>query len=193
MKLKTVVKYVVLIYAGLFFWLINLPAEATVTKTTQCNICHGLDAGTSISLSISQSQTAMSYSVSGSNNYNSKEGWAVFDYANNNITNGMGSGSFEVPRDGASYRVFWVDDADNDSTAPDSGKGGIAFVDIVADWDITADFNNDGEVNLLDFSELAAAWMSSTGDANFKDIYDLSPDGTIDMNDLVIFAEFWLL
>lgn len=55
-----------------------------------------------------------------------------------------------------------------------------------------ADFNRDGKVDLLDYAELAAAWMSSLGQPDFDDIYDLYDDDTIDMADFEIFSIDWL-
>lgn len=177
---------------SLWMCFITSPAGSHPNKTEFCSNCHGLDASTSISIGVSQTDTHITYSVSGSNNYNSPEGWGVFDTANIKIAYGYGAGSFEVPRDGQMYRLYWVDDADNDPSAPDPGKGGSAFVDVVADARNIADFNDDGEVNFIDFSGLSSAWKSSLGDPNFYNIYDLHIDDTIDMLDLRIFVENWL-
>jgi beta-galactosidase len=55
-----------------------------------------------------------------------------------------------------------------------------------------ADFDGDYVVNFLDYAGLAAAWMSSLGEPDFNDIYDLADNNTIDGNDLRLFSEDWL-
>jgi len=173
-----------LVCIGLLACLATLPVHAYPNKPT-CSNCHGLDPGTSISLDVSRTETLMICDVSGSDNYNSEEGWAVFDTVGNNIANGYYAGTFQVPRDGATYRVFWVDDAD-------PGKGGSAFVDIVADGYSDADFNGDGVVNFLDYAVLASAWQTTPADGNYNDICDLVDDNSIDHADLALFVEDWL-
>jgi hypothetical protein len=74
----------------------------------------------------SETTTNATYLVSGSDNYNSPEGWAVFDSQNNNIANSTGAGNFTIPKNDLDYSVYWVDDADSDQTAPDPDKGGSA-------------------------------------------------------------------
>lgn len=56
----------------------------------------------------------------------------------------------------------------------------------------TPDFNGSGVVDFRDFADFGSAWASSEGQANFDTIYDLDLDTTIDMDDLVLFAESWL-
>jgi hypothetical protein len=55
-----------------------------------------------------------------------------------------------------------------------------------------ADFNSDGLVNFYDYAKLAAAWMSSLGEPDFNDIYDLSTNDVVDMADIGIFTDYWL-
>lgn len=59
---------------------------------------------------------------------------------------------------------------------------------------IAGDFNGDCRVNLLDFELCSASWLSSAGDANWAADYDISnpKDGSIDILDLLEFAEHWL-
>lgn len=47
-------------------------------------------------------------------------------------------------------------------------------------------------VNFVDFAGLANAWMSSSGQSNYNDIFDLEDDDLIDHNDLAVFCEGWL-
>jgi len=53
-----------------------------------------------------------------------------------------------------------------------------------------ADFDESGNVNLTDFAELAAAWLSSPADPK----YDISQpaDDLIDVSDLTVLADYWL-
>jgi hypothetical protein len=55
-----------------------------------------------------------------------------------------------------------------------------------------ADFNGDGVINFLDYAELASAWGTSSGEAGFDDIYDLSDNDIIDITDLGAFSDDWL-
>jgi hypothetical protein len=57
----------------------------------------------------------------------------------------------------------------------------------------TRDFNNDTKVDFTDFAVLASNWqrtdcMAADGCASF----DLNIDGNIDLDDLILFTEFWL-
>lgn len=56
-----------------------------------------------------------------------------------------------------------------------------------------ADFNLDGIVNLLDYSLLSYYWMEEDcTDPDGCQITDLYSDGTIDLKDLLLFADDWL-
>jgi len=55
-----------------------------------------------------------------------------------------------------------------------------------------ADFDCDEGVNFFDYTKLAGAWMSSSGEPDFNDHYDLYDDDTIDIPDLGIFSDEWL-
>jgi hypothetical protein len=57
----------------------------------------------------------------------------------------------------------------------------------------TPDFNGSGAVDLQDFVGLASSWISSEGQARFNEVYDLDLDTMVDMNDLVLFAQNWLV
>ena len=50
-----------------------------------------------------------------------------------------------------------------------------------------ADFNFDGDVNLIDFSMLASAWMSSSADFAYISACDMHLDDLIDAKDLQAF------
>ena len=59
----------------------------------------------------------------------------------------------------------------------------------------TRDFNNDGQVNFIDFAKLASYWLhTDCNELNNCEGTDLNPvpDGTIDYLDVMYFAEFWL-
>jgi len=55
-----------------------------------------------------------------------------------------------------------------------------------------ADFNFDGDVNLIDFSMLASAWMSDSSDAAYISACDMHLDDLIDFKDLQAFLPHWL-
>ena len=59
----------------------------------------------------------------------------------------------------------------------------------------TADFNEDGSVNLIDFAELASAWLSEPGDGNWNAKCDINlpKDNVINVLDLDIFTWQWLI
>ena len=98
-----------------------------------CGGCHPNDSPTTwISVAVvSETDTAITYDVAGSNNYDRPEAWGVFDPSGNNVANGMGTGSFTLNKDGNTYRVYWVDDADtNLNNPPSSTKGGSAYQDV---------------------------------------------------------------
>jgi len=63
--------------------------------------------------------------------------------------------------------------------------GGSRFFDHV-------DFNHDGVVNLADYSFFAQTWLLSAGQAGYLEVCDLVNDDVIDLNDLLIFLEYWL-
>lgn len=85
--------------------------------------------------------------------------------------------------------------------APMDGSGPVETVamDLDAPWrlaflKITADINQDGEINLVDFAHLALAWQKSPCD--WSNLWchrtDLSGDGVVDINDLLQFNDLWL-
>lgn len=57
----------------------------------------------------------------------------------------------------------------------------------------TRDFNNDGIVNFVDFQVFASYWQtaSCTG-PDFCEGADLDDTGSVDGNDLALFADFWV-
>ena len=167
-----------LVWMGLLAFLTTSPTQADPTKHNHCSNCHGLDTGISISVEVvNRTATRIYYSVSGSSDNSDAQGWAVYNAAGNNITNGYNAGTFDLPRDGETYRVFWVDE-------------GSAFIDIVADN--AANFNGDEVVNFLDYAVLASAWQTGLTDDNYNDICDLFDDDFIDYKDLCLFTGNWL-
>ncbi|MDD5134044.1 MAG: right-handed parallel beta-helix repeat-containing protein [Phycisphaerae bacterium] len=54
------------------------------------------------------------------------------------------------------------------------------------------DFNIDGIVNFIDYSEFAGVWYLDSNDPNYNVKYDFDTDGNIDVNDLCVLAENWL-
>jgi hypothetical protein len=102
------------------------PVPTTPGKKSYCNDCHG-GSGVAITVDVvGQTPAETTYSVSGSKGaYNGAVGWGVFDSSKTNIAHGYDSGTFTVPTDGRSYRVFWVN-------ATRDGKGGSAYENITA-------------------------------------------------------------
>jgi len=67
-------------------------------------------------------------------------------------------------------------------------------VDMGADeyyWS-SADFDDDGIVNFIDYAIFAVAWQTEPNDANYNDVCDLQDNNNIDFNDLVLFCDDWL-
>ena len=73
-----------------------------------------------------------------------------------------------------------------------------SYADIGADefacYDIynPIDFNADGIVNLIDYSQFANVWMFDTSDSGWSSVYDLHPDLQIDLVDLYVFNNNYL-
>jgi hypothetical protein len=56
------------------------------------------------------------------------------------------------------------------------------------------DFEEDCDVDLANFAQLAAAWQSQTGQPAYDPVCDLAdPIGVIDLGDLMVFAENWMI
>ena len=75
------------------------------------------------------------------------------------------------------------------------GRNYLPKLVITADIpELYADFDNNGVVNILDFSILSCSWSTQQGDETFNpvcDIYDPN-DGKIDIGDLQLFVTQWL-
>jgi hypothetical protein len=114
-----------LLIAIVAFMTMNIQlTSAYPSRTSYCNNCHQNDMPTTwITVTEdNQTQTNITYYITGSDNYNGIEGWAVFDSSETNLVHGYFSGSFTLPKDGQTYRLFWVDNGPN--------KGGSAYEDI---------------------------------------------------------------
>ena len=55
-----------------------------------------------------------------------------------------------------------------------------------------ADFNEDGCIDVADFSILARIWMLSEGEGGYDDTCDLQDNNKIDMADMQLLLENWL-
>ncbi|MHC4882431.1 MAG: hypothetical protein ACYTCV_07505 [Planctomycetota bacterium] len=66
-----------------------------------------------------------------------------------------------------------------------------------AEWPLSiADVDTNGDVNLADFAVFAAAWQAvDRVDAEYDPLCDISDpiDGVIDVNDLTVFTNEWLI
>ena len=54
------------------------------------------------------------------------------------------------------------------------------------------DFDADLDVDYADFAILMAAWQTSTGEDGWNSDCDVSPNGTIDLQDVLVFAGEWM-
>jgi parallel beta-helix repeat protein len=89
---------------------------------------------------------------------------------------------------------------DSNGIPPDEtdidGEGRIKYgrVDIGADeYYRSPDFDKNGIVDFKDFAVLALTWLKENGDGGFNEICDLADDDIIDVSDLKLFCQDWLL
>ena len=57
----------------------------------------------------------------------------------------------------------------------------------------SADFNGDGVVDFRDYAAMADAWLTEAGSPDYNEVYDLYDDNVIDIADLAVFSQNWLL
>ena len=69
------------------------------------------------------------------------------------------------------------------SPAGDSNTVGFCLGDIVPD----------GRVDLVDFAEISNGWLNPEVDCTNPDNKDLSGDCMVNLEDILIFATYWLL
>jgi glucose/arabinose dehydrogenase len=71
--------------------------------------------------------------------------------------------------------------------------GGEIFK-IVCDSDRSGDFDADCDIDSVDYAIMASAWLTTSGDALWNPLYDISDpkDGIVNMLDLEAFAANWL-
>jgi hypothetical protein len=91
-----------------------------------------------------------------------------------------------------------------DYNATNIGDCHVGFYDHRISWDEpiyyihfsnvrTRDFNNDTIVNFRDYATLASHWLETNCIApNWCEGTDLDTNGKVDINDLMLFCEFWL-
>jgi hypothetical protein len=91
-----------------------------------------------------------------------------------------------------------------DYEAIGAGETNVAFYEYDVNWDgpnyfvnlvqsPTRDFNDDGTVNLLDYSELSFNWLAADCNGpNWCGRTDITRDGYVDVDDLTSFADYWL-
>lgn len=94
---------------SMFLTFPTLSVEAGVKKSKRCSKCHRVDSKVTITVKVEKQDTErIYYSVSGSSNNSEGQAWAVFD-KKRIVVRGDGEGTFDLPKDGKTYRVFWVD------------------------------------------------------------------------------------
>lgn len=78
----------------------------------------------------------------------------------------------------------------DDKRGPDSGAAYIFTAGMCP-----GDFDGDGDVDLADLVSLACAWLSVSGSTEWNSDYNIGPDtdGIVNMSDLAVFAENWLV
>jgi len=57
----------------------------------------------------------------------------------------------------------------------------------------SADFNGDRVVNFYDYAAMANAWLTEASSPDYNETYDLYDDNNIDIRDIALFAQDWLL
>ena len=68
---------------------------------------------------------------------------------------------------------------------------GLDAIEIL--WpNLAADLNEDGVVDLIDYSIFARSWMSVSGDSKYDGLCDIFDDNSVDVLDAVVFFEDWL-
>ena len=84
------------------------------------------------------------------------------------------------------------------------GDCDVVFYDYNINWDVpvrylsfshvpTRDFNNDTKVDFRDYVILASYWQEANcNDPNWCEEIDLDINGSIDVNDLMLFYKYWL-
>ena len=91
------------------------------------------------------------------------------------------------------YDPNYLVDLDGHSRYVDGDCDSMATVDVGAyeyDWKYLGDFTGDCEINMGDFSVLALNWQQDNGGIDIAPLF--SPDGVIDIKELLILAEHWL-
>ncbi len=103
--------FVLITYAMAAYIIICAPvsAEGGVKKSKRCGMCHRADSKVTISVEIEKQDTErVYYKVSGSTN-DKEQGWGVF-LGKKPIAKGSDIGTFDLPKDGKTYKIYWIDD-----------------------------------------------------------------------------------
>jgi hypothetical protein len=113
----------------------------------------------------------------------------------NVITDWHYAGSDNPPAGGENARMnFWL----IDGLAPSNGQeseiiiSDFQFLTEISDQ--PADINDDNSVNLGDFSEVATGWQNTDCgvDNSWCGEADLTCDGSVDIEDILAFIDYWL-
>jgi hypothetical protein len=117
--------------------------------------------------------------------YSSTEGWVYFEY------------TFSAEEEGGYHLIIRVDDYFDERFTSYFAIDGLTLCDTHLDGDI----NRDCKVNFKDFSWLATDWLENCSDPDYfsdpqSNCYrgtDLNDDGPVDLNDLKLLSDSWML
>ncbi len=117
--------------------------------------------------------------------YSSLEKWEYFEY------------TFAASEEGGYHLIIRVDDYLDDLFTSYFAVDGLTLCDTPLDGDI----NRDCRVNFKDFPWLATDWLKNCSDPNYfsdpnSNCYkgtDLNGDGPVDLNDLELMSDSWML
>ncbi len=140
------------------------------------NITYSCIQGSPVYTGIGNINTDPCFVAAESNDYHIKENSLCIDKGNSSVVQ-----TNETDIDGKNRLL----DGDGNDTV---------IVDIGADeyyWS-PADFDENGDVNFIDFAILSSAWKSIYGNTNYNEECDVEYDNVIDFKDLRLFCEDWL-
>jgi hypothetical protein len=94
----------------------------------------------------------------------------------------------EIPgiSNSGSFRIRFVASDLNAGSVVEAGVDGVEILKLFCDTGECPDVNGDGEVSVLDFLQMLAAWGPNPGHPA-----DVNDDGTVDISDFLILIAAW--